>query len=195
MRTQNFQWKLFDIAVTLKYGQGHWKRHGQVIMQSLTFVTVTVSEQIPKLKFSTSQDTWPTEKYVSHLPWLHTRVTQIILCIIFLMSVSTTQCLKLYRTRIQTRILQFIYMSHLWPWKKVTAIKPGMTMWTPSKVITMQSLKDLALMVSEKKPFFLNDEICQLSPLNMCEKQTNKQTNKQKQWHIHGLLDVIRTRT
>ena len=25
-----FQWKLFDIAVTLKYGQGHWKWYRQV---------------------------------------------------------------------------------------------------------------------------------------------------------------------
>ena len=36
----------------------------------------------------------------------------------------------------------------------------------------MQSLKDLALMVSEENPtliFFSNEEICQLSPLNKCE--------------------------
>ena len=43
----------------------------------------------------------------------------------------------------------------------------------------MQSLKDLALAVSEKKTtlqfsvvvFFSNEVICQLSPLNMCETQ------------------------
>ena len=30
IRTQNFQIKLFDIAVTLKYGQGHQKWYEQV---------------------------------------------------------------------------------------------------------------------------------------------------------------------
>ena len=30
MRTQNFQLKLFDIGVTLKKGQGHWKQYEKV---------------------------------------------------------------------------------------------------------------------------------------------------------------------
>ena len=30
MRTQNFKLKLFDIAVTLKYGEDHWKWYAQV---------------------------------------------------------------------------------------------------------------------------------------------------------------------
>ena len=41
-------------------------------------------------------------------------------------------------------------------------------------LIIMKSLKDLALMVSKKKlmlKFFSNEEICQLSPLNMCERE------------------------
>ena len=32
MRTQNFQLKLFDIAVTLRYGQGHLKWYKQVML-------------------------------------------------------------------------------------------------------------------------------------------------------------------
>ena len=65
-------------------------------------------------------------------------------------------------------------------------IKHRMIMLTPSKVIIMQSLEDLALVLSKKKPMFKvfpNEEICLLSPLHMCENQ--------KQWYIYNLLDVI----
>ena len=50
----------------------------------------------------------------------------------------------------------------------------------------MQSLKDLTLTVSKKEAvfFFLNEKICQLSALNMCE-------NKKKYWYIHDLFAVI----
>ena len=56
----------------------------------------------------------------------------------------------------------------------------------------MQSLKDLALMVSKKKPkskffFFSNKEICPLSPLNMCKNQ--------KQWFIYNLLGIFKNVT
>ena len=54
----------------------------------------------------------------------------------------------------------------------------------------MQRLKDLTLTVSEKKAtlkFFSNEEICQLSSMNMCE-------NK-KYWYIHDIIDTISNRT
>ena len=58
----------------------------------------------------------------------------------------------------------------------------------------MQSLKDLAFMVSEKKQtlkFFSNEKKkkkkSRLSPLNMCETQ--------KEWYVHDLLDIINNHT
>ena len=61
----------------------------------------------------------------------------------------------------------------------------------------MQSLKDLALMVSEKKPtlkacfalFVFNEEICQFYLLNMSE---NKNRNS---GIFTGLLGIINSRT
>ena len=58
----------------------------------------------------------------------------------------------------------------------------------------MQSLENLALMVSKKKQmlifFFSNEEIIfLLSPLNTCKNKFKKQ------WYIHDLLDVINNRT
>ena len=116
------------------------------------------------------------KKHVNYCLWKHTRVTQFILCIILLMSVATTQQLNCKRTRIQNTqfpdcicdtpltLNQTWFLTHLWPW-----IKPNFwhtsdlesksrspdLQWQnadPSKVIIVQSLKDLALMVSEKKP-------------------------------------------
>ena len=64
-------------------------------------------------------------------------------------------------------------------------------MWILSKDIIMLNFKDLALMVPKKKStlkvFFSNEEICQLSLLNICKNQ--------KQWYIHELLEVINNRT
>ena len=129
------------------------------------------------------------QMHVNHLPWSHTRVTQFILCMVFFMYISTTQHLN-YSRQSKKHNLQFIFLTHLWLWNKVKIIKPTMKMHTLSKVIIMQSLKDLALRVSEKKAmlkFFSSEEICQLSPLNM--------RKKSKWWYIHDLLDVINNRT
>ena len=38
---------------------------------------------------------------------------------------------------------QFMILIYLWPWNKVKVIKPDKNYYTPSKVIIMQSLKDL----------------------------------------------------
>ena len=54
-----------------------------------------------------------------------------------------------------------------------------MTMYTPSKIIIIQGLKELALKASKKKlnlfmVVFSNKAISQLSPLNMCNKKNTK---------------------
>ena len=74
---------------------------------------------------------------------------------IFLMYQATTEHLNYSKPeskqKSQKHYLQFIFLSHLWPWNKVKVIKPTMKMLTPSKVMIMQNLKDLALTVFEKK--------------------------------------------
>ena len=98
------------------------------------------------------------EKCVNFLPWIHSSDIQIILRIIFLMHVATIQHLNYSGQESQTHNLQFIFLTHPWPWSKVKVIKPKMTIYTRSKGMIMQSLKDLVLMMSEKKPmlkFFL----------------------------------------
>ena len=86
---------------------------------------------------------------------------------------SNRTTVKLQRTRSKSSNSQSIFLTHLWPWNKVKVIRLRMIVQTASKVITMQSLKDLASIVSEKSPtlslIFFNEEICQLFPFNMCE--------------------------
>ena len=43
-------------------------------------------------------------------------------------------------------------LTYLWPWNKAKVIKPGINCSTVSKVIIMQSLKDLPKAVPSKKP-------------------------------------------
>ena len=117
------------------------------IMQRLPFITFIVSEY-PMLKFSTSTDTCPMKNMLVFSSG-YTPVTQIILCIIFLMYVAIIQCLHCRR---QEWNLQFIFLTCLWPWNKVKVINLQWQCRPPSKVIITKSLKDLALMVSEKKP-------------------------------------------
>ena len=93
-------------------------------MQSLTFTKFMV--KIPMLEFSTNPDTRLTKKDVYSLPSIHTRVTQIVLCIIFLMSVVTIEHLQ--RTRIQN--MQFtVYISDTpVTLKQSQGIKPRVTL-------------------------------------------------------------------
>ena len=73
-----FQLKLSDTAVTLKYGQvieSGMNRESSMngtIMQSLTFIALTVSEKILILKFSKSSDPWLNQKYTCILSPLNT---------------------------------------------------------------------------------------------------------------------------
>ena len=68
------------------------------------------------------------EKYVHYFPWIHTRVTQIILCTIFIMYVATIQYLNHWRQESKTLNLQFIFLTYLWPWNKVIA--SNLKLWT-----------------------------------------------------------------
>ena len=68
---------------------------------------------------------------VNYLPWIHTRVTQIILCIIFLVHVAAIRHLNYSGQESKTCNVQFIFLTHLWPWNKVKVIKATMTMYTP----------------------------------------------------------------
>ena len=48
--------------------------------------------------------------------------------------------------------LQSIILTYLWPWNKVELVKISMICYTSSKVIIMQSLKDIPYTVSTKMP-------------------------------------------
>ena len=124
-----------------------------------------------------------------HQGWIYFHytpsITIIILCLIFLMYVATIKCLNYRGQESKTRNLKFIFLTDLWPWNKIKVIEPSLTTYL-SKLIIMQSLKALALMVAEKKPtlkVLSNEEICQLSPLNMCPHQ--------KRWYIHDLFGLL----
>ena len=92
-----------------------------------------------------------TKKHLNYLPWIHTRFTQIISCILFLTSVATIQCEIYSGQEPQKHSLQFIFRTHLWLWNKVKVNKPKTKMQTPRKVMIMQILKDLTLKVSGEK--------------------------------------------
>ena len=110
--------------------QCHWKCNEQVklnvfdIMRSLTFITCMVSEKIPILTFLTSPDTWPTKNTTCKLSSLNTHKSK-------------------------KHNLQFIFLIHLWPWNSQSHQNYNENV-APRKVIIIQSMKDLALTVSEK---------------------------------------------
>ena len=89
------------------------------------------------------------KKHSNYLPWIHTSTTQIILCIIFSMYVATIQCLNYRGQESKACSLHFWHISDL-----ETKSSSSNLEWQcrpPSKIIIMQGLKDLALMMSEKK--------------------------------------------
>ena len=71
------------------------------------------------------------EKHVHFVPWTHTRIAQFILCM-NLMYVATIWHLN--NTRQESKQvskkhnLQFIFLTHLWPWNKVKVINSTMKM-------------------------------------------------------------------
>ena len=102
------------------------------------------------------------QKHVNYLPWTHNKVTQ--LCMIFLMYEATIQHSNHSRQESKQKSkkhhlqLQFISLIHLWPWNKVKVIEPAMKMYTLSKVIIMQSSKDLTVTVLTKRAMFFSQQ-------------------------------------
>ena len=95
------------------------------------------------------------QKHVNYLPRTHTRFSQIITCMILLMYDTTVQCKNYSWQESKMYNLQFIFLTHLWPWNKAKVIKQSMKMLTRSKVnINMQSLKNVALTASKKQAMF-----------------------------------------
>ena len=95
IRTQNFHLKLFDTAVTLKYGQGHWKWYEQVKLNEEYHHAKFDIYQVygiwinPNVKVCNKPWHLTDQNYVYYLPWIHTSVIQITLCIIFSMYAAT----------------------------------------------------------------------------------------------------------
>ena len=93
------------------------------IMQSLTFITFTMSEWIPKFDIYHINNVWVnpyakvfdkprhlTKKKMLIIFLEYTPVTQIILCTIFLMYVATIQCLNHKGQEFKTCNAQFIFL-------------------------------------------------------------------------------------
>ena len=138
IRTPNFQLKLFDIAVTLKYGQGQWKLYYQVKLNELyqhakcDICHIYGVRVNPNVIVFDKPRHLTDEKHVNYLPWIHTKVTQIILCIIFFMHVATILRLNYRGQESKTCNLQFMILKRLWPWNKVKVSKPEMKMYNPN---------------------------------------------------------------
>ena len=60
------------------------------------------------------------KNHVNYLPWIHTSVTQNTWCIIFLLFVATIYHLNYGGRECTTRDLQCTFLTHLWPWNKVS---------------------------------------------------------------------------
>ena len=66
-------------------------------------------------QFLTAPDTWPM-KIMLIISLQYTSVTEIIVCIIFLMYIATIQHSNYKRQESKTCNLQFIFLTNLWPW-------------------------------------------------------------------------------
>ena len=114
------------------------------------------------------------ENHVHYLSWIHTRVTQIILCMIFSMCSNHTM-FKLQRARIQnTQLAVYIFDTPM-NLKQHQGHQTDKDNVDPKQGYNHAKFKDLALMVSEKKPtliFFSNKEI-QWLPSWTCVKIKN----------------------
>ena len=121
----------------IRTGKRQW-----VITARLRLITFMVSKTIPMSKFSRHLDTSPTRWSVNYLLCMAVHG----LLIIYVPSVQSLTDGGLSKSAIcssgfwHTCDLETRSRSSTW------------TMWTLSKVIIMQSLEDLALMVSKKKP-------------------------------------------
>ena len=92
-------------------------------------------------------------KHVNYPSWIHTRVTQIVLCMIILMYVATIQHLNYRGQESKTHNLQFISDTPV-------TLKQGQGYQTETENVDLKKgynlakFKDLAFMVLEKRPTF-----------------------------------------
>ena len=153
----------------MKYGEGHWKwqkqaklngkyHHAKLDINYIYCVWVN-----PNVKGLDKPWYLNDEKHVNYLPWIHIRVTQIILCISFIMYVASIQHLNYRGQESKTRNLQLIFLTHLWPYTKS---RSSHLQWQcrPKKGYNRAKFKGSCFSgVQEKaniKVFFSNEEIC-----------------------------------
>ena len=102
------------------------------------------------LNFSTSPHTWPMKSMLNWSP-LNIHKSHTNHNMHSLVNVCSTHTITRFKLQeYKTCSLQFIFL-HTCDLETVKVIKPTMTVQVIIKVIAMQSLKDLALKVSEKK--------------------------------------------
>ena len=141
--------------MTLKQCQGYEECNELVIstcstiMQSSTFITIMVSEQIPMLKFSTSQDTWPTKNMlIIPLNTQQSHINRILRNPFHVCSNHTT--FELQRTRIRSTPFAG-YISDTPVTMKQSQSHQIYNDNVDLKIIIVHSLKDLVLKVYGEK--------------------------------------------
>ena len=107
--TLNFQLKLFDIAVILKYGQSHWKWYEQVklnksVKKYFQHGKFDIYHIYDLCKVSDMTRHLTDGKHVHYLPWIHTSQTKHIVHNLFNVCSNHTS-FKLQRPRI--KFMQF----------------------------------------------------------------------------------------
>ena len=166
-----------DIAVTLKYSQGLWKWYEQVWISEwyhhAKFDIYSIYDMWvnPNVSFWHAKTLWPTKNMLiislEYKPGSHKTYHALS----FLMFVATTTY-KLKRTRIQN--MQFaVYISDTpGTWKQSLGHKPYNDNVNPKQGYNHAKFQRPCLNGVREKAnviIFLNEKICQLSPLNMCE--------------------------
>ena len=139
----------------MKYGKGqrkgyekaHLKEQHHHVKFGIYHISGVWKNPSAKI-FHTSRDTWRTKNI---LPPMNMQQSHTNIVTVFLMFIATIQRLSYKGQESKTLNLQFMFLTTLSPWNKVRVIKSRITMYAPRNVITMQSWKDLALIVSEKK--------------------------------------------
>ena len=116
-------------------------------------------------------------KHVNYFAW--TQLSQKIYC------ASCFECIYSGHES-KTCNLQFIFLTHLWPETKSRSSILERKMYTPSRVIIMQSLKYLALIMSEKKPTLKFFNLRNMSIISL------EYVWSPKRRYIHDLRDVHR---
>ena len=162
----------------MKYSQGHLKWYQQVKLNEYyhnakfdIYHTCGVTVN-PSVKVFNKPRHLTNEKHVNYLPWIYTRVTQIILCIIPFMHAATIQHLNYRGQESKTCDLQFIFLTYLWPWNRGQETKNDNVVpkqgYKPAK-FEKSWLNDVWEKANVKG--FSNKEICQLCPLSISKNQ------------------------